>query len=619
MWIGAVCAAFCALCSSVALAKNVTTVRAGQPVVFRVTVGRVGHVTAVLQELRGGTWVTEASRRTASGRHISLSFPAPPLPGTLTTRVELLRRAHVVWRSAVWSVVVEGQLPLSSGTGLSGSGSSGGGSGSGSSGSGSGSGSGAQPVVHTSPAIAGSGSTTSSLGQAIVNAAASEAGRPYCFDGGGPGGPSHGDGNTDGATHCGAGVVGFDCTGLTQYAVYRATGGAVNLSYHDSQQAEYAPGQWITSESALEPGDVVYFGSSRDDITHAAIYAGVVNGQQMIWDANIAFWVYPDGVYERSLASENSLGFVGAIRIPGGYSTSTSDGFEAAFEANTTSLWTVGGNGDSTQGAWNLGMMAGTSPAIAAVGNGFEVAFQANTGSLWTVGGNGDSTQGAWNLGMMKGTSPAIAALPGGGFEVAFQANTGDLWTVGTDGATDWKLGMMAGTNPAIAAVGNGFEVAFQANTGSLWTIGGNGDSTEGAWKLGMLAGTSPAIAAVGNGFEVAFQANTGSLWTIGGNGDSTQGAWNLGMMAGTSPAIAAVGNGFEVAFQANTGSVWTVGGNGDSTQGAWNLGMMKRTSPAIAAVGNGFEVAFQANTGSLWTVGGNGDSTVGSWGLGMM
>ena len=59
----------------------------------------------------------------------------------------------------------------------------------------------------------------------------------------------------------------------------------------------------------------MYFCSSRDDMTHSAVYAGVVNGQQMIWDANIAFWIYPDGVHERTLASENSLGFVGAARV----------------------------------------------------------------------------------------------------------------------------------------------------------------------------------------------------------------------------------------------------------------------------------------------------------------
>jgi len=164
---------------------------------------------------------------------------------------------------------------------------------------------------------------------------------------------------------------------------------------------------------------------------------------------------------------------------------------------------------------------------------GFEVAFQANTTNLWTSapGGNAD-----WQLGMLPGTSPAIAALPGGGFEVAFQANTANLWTVGTSGCRDWRLGMLPGTSPAIAALpGGGFEVAFQANTTNLWTVGSAGNT---AWPLGMLPGTSPAIAALpGGGFEVAFQANTTNLWTVGSAGNT---AWPLGMLPGTSPALAA-------------------------------------------------------------------------------
>jgi hypothetical protein len=41
-------------------------------------------------------------------------------------------------------------------------------------------------------------------------------------------------------------------------------------------------------------------------------------------------------------------------------------------------------------------------------GGGYEVAFQANTSHLWTVG---SASNGDWNLGMMAGTSPSIAGL----------------------------------------------------------------------------------------------------------------------------------------------------------------------------------------------------------------
>jgi hypothetical protein len=279
---------------------------------------------------------------------------------------------------------------------------------------------------------------------------------------------------------------------------------------------------------------------------------------------------------------------------------------EAAFQANTGDLWTVGNAGERD---WKLGMMEGTSPSIAALeGGGYEIAFQANTGDLWTVGTAGDKD---WKLGMMAGSSPSIAALKGGGFEVAFEANTTDLWTVGDAGDKDWKLGMMRGTSPSIAGLAaGGFEVAFEANTADLWTAGDAGDKD---WKLGMLEGTSPSIAALsGSGFEIAFQANTTDLWTVGNAGDKD---WKLGMMPGTNPSITAFpGGGFQVAFEANTTDLWTVGSAGDKD---WKLGMMKGTSPSISAVSaSEFKVSFQANTGDLWSAGTGG---TGNQKLGML
>jgi hypothetical protein len=257
----------------------------------------------------------------------------------------------------------------------------------------------------------------------------------------------------------------------------------------------------------------------------------------------------------------------GCVLTTGGGSAS----YEAAFQANTSSLWSVGAD---NHGAWGLGMMAGTSPSVAnLMTGGYEMAFQANTGSLWTVGADNHNS---WNLGMMPGTSPSITALANGGYEVAFQANTGSLWTVGSAGNTNWGLGMMKGTSPSITGLRNGgFEVAFQANTGSLWTVGSD---NHGSWSLGMMSGTSPSIAALANGsYEVAFQANTGSLWTVG---SSNHGSWSLGMMNGTSPSITGLSNGsYEVAFQANTGSLWTVGSDNHDS---WSLGMMNGTSPSI-------------------------------------
>ena len=46
------------------------------------------------------------------------------------------------------------------------------------------------------PNLGGQAQAATSQGQAIVNAAASMAGKPYCFDGGNTSGPTHGDGGS---------------------------------------------------------------------------------------------------------------------------------------------------------------------------------------------------------------------------------------------------------------------------------------------------------------------------------------------------------------------------------------------------------------------------------------
>jgi hypothetical protein len=274
--------------------------------------------------------------------------------------------------------------------------------------------------------------------------------------------------------------------------------------------------------------------------------------------------------------------------MPGG------SGIQAAFQANSGSLWGTAGSGGSD---FDLGVAAGTSPSIASDGSQYEVAFQANSGSLWTATGPGAGRN--MGVGMMAGTSPSIASLAGGGYEIAFQANTGSLWLTGTNGISyNQNLGMMKGTSPSIAALpGGGFEVAFQSNGGSLWIESSSGVGYN--QDLGMMAGTSPSIAASPDGgFQVAVQANTGSLWTdTNGDGGVNQ---SLGMAAGTSPSDGGLATGgYEVAFQANSGSLWTEDNGAGTNQ---KLGMAAGTSPALAALyGSGYDIAFQANTGSLW------------------
>jgi cell wall-associated NlpC family hydrolase len=156
-------------------------------------------------------------------------------------------------------------------------------------------------------------------GEAIVKAAAAQKGVPYCWGGGGIGGPSHGYGDEDkeGDIHdCGAVAIdGFDCSGLTQYAVYKATGRQLPRK-SEEQGGEYAKyGGVLVSRSELQPGDLVFFGGrSLASAEHVGIYAG----GGMMWDSNVAIpGMDPrEGVYERSMSTSEGPGFPydGAVR-----------------------------------------------------------------------------------------------------------------------------------------------------------------------------------------------------------------------------------------------------------------------------------------------------------------
>src|SRR5580693_205254 len=126
-------------------------------------------------------------------------------------------------------------------------------------------------------------------GQAIASAAqawVTNPVTPYCWGGGDDRGPTHGDGE-DPAEYSGPRgksgcypqkTVGFDCSGLVKYAIHHALG--ISL-YHLAQDesegiTDHGPNvkPVIVRMDALEPGDVVVFGSSRTSVTHAGIYIG---------------------------------------------------------------------------------------------------------------------------------------------------------------------------------------------------------------------------------------------------------------------------------------------------------------------------------------------------------
>jgi outer membrane protein OmpA-like peptidoglycan-associated protein len=160
---------------------------------------------------------------------------------------------------------------------------------------------------------------SAAVGASILNAATSQSGATYCWDGGTPSGPSHGAAYatqvSEGASDClNDTTVGYDCTGLTLYAVYQATGIVLSHGPDQATSALDQGGQLISNVSDLQPGDIVYFGGTLSNFLHSGIYAG--NGE--IWDANVSYsvsgeGVRPDGVHEEPLSWQYA--FVGAVRM----------------------------------------------------------------------------------------------------------------------------------------------------------------------------------------------------------------------------------------------------------------------------------------------------------------
>jgi cell wall-associated NlpC family hydrolase len=89
-------------------------------------------------------------------------------------------------------------------------------------------------------------------------------GTPYAWGGGGTRGPGPGQ-DPD------RGVIGFDCSGLTQYAYARA-----GISIPRNSRAQYSSLPKV-GRAALRPGDLVFWAtdpSRPSTIHHVAIYLG---------------------------------------------------------------------------------------------------------------------------------------------------------------------------------------------------------------------------------------------------------------------------------------------------------------------------------------------------------
>jgi cell wall-associated NlpC family hydrolase len=120
----------------------------------------------------------------------------------------------------------------------------------------------APPVATGNEPPAGEGSA--SAAQTAIDAAMRYLGTPYSWGGGGKNGPSRGWAQ-------GADTVGFDCSGLTQYAYAQA-----GISIPRNSRAQYS-GLPKVAASDLRAGDLVFWATNPSNpatIHHVALYLG---------------------------------------------------------------------------------------------------------------------------------------------------------------------------------------------------------------------------------------------------------------------------------------------------------------------------------------------------------
>lgn len=103
----------------------------------------------------------------------------------------------------------------------------------------------------------------------VIRAARSQIGKGYIYawGGGGKYGPTKG--TTSPSGHPDWNHIGYDCSGLMQYAFWQ--GAHVDVgTYSGAQQAKYRH----IPLSQRRPGDMVFWGSSASSTTHVALYIG---------------------------------------------------------------------------------------------------------------------------------------------------------------------------------------------------------------------------------------------------------------------------------------------------------------------------------------------------------
>jgi cell wall-associated NlpC family hydrolase len=108
------------------------------------------------------------------------------------------------------------------------------------------------------------GEGSASAAQTAIDAALRYLGTPYAWGGGGTDGPGRGFAQ-------GANTIGFDCSGLTQYAY-----GQAGISIPRNSRAQYSSLPKVAADD-LQAGDLVFWATNPSNpatIHHVALYMG---------------------------------------------------------------------------------------------------------------------------------------------------------------------------------------------------------------------------------------------------------------------------------------------------------------------------------------------------------
>ena len=387
-------------------------------------------------------------------------------------------------------------------------------------------------------------------GDQIAALAASQANVPYCDNGGSINGPTNGGVVEPG---CGAGVKGFDCVTLVEYAVYQATGIVLNGWSQPSGVGTFIPPQATIAEDIanLSPGDAVFWGGTINGYSHSGIYAG--NGE--VWDA-IGI---NQPVQQHSMSYLQSIyNYDGAMRFWGS-GTTTSGGLVTPIVGMAS---TPGGGG-----YWLTDAAGGVSAHGTAVNDGSMAGHVLNApiahivstpdgGGYWLVAADGGifAFGDAPFYGSMGGRHLNAAVV-----DIAPTPDGGGYWLVAADGGIfafgdALFYGSMGGQHLNAPVVGMSADPA----TGGYWLV-----ATDG----GIFAFHAPFLGSTGgihlsrpvNG--MAALADGQGYWFVASDGGIfAEGAAPFHGSMGGAPLNAPV---VGMAPDPTTNGYWLVGSDG--------------------------------------------------------